>query len=213
VKVVDPDRRRQLLLELLRDALEAVDGRLCVRDALNARRGAKQPTWVFAVGKAACSMALGAHDALGPSLERVLLITKDGHVSPEISKLPNVEVIESAHPVPDERSLEAGARLLQAVDALPATADAVFLISGGASSLVEVLREGVGFDDLRKLNNAGLASGIDIEALNARRREISLIKGGRLAACLRGRKARFASPRGYCALWRRGGAARRAFYA
>jgi len=65
-------------------------------------------------------MILGAHDALGSSLERALLITKDEHTSPEVYRLAQVEIIESAHPIPDQRSLAAGARLLEWVDSVPA---------------------------------------------------------------------------------------------
>lgn len=182
------DGRRQILLDLLRDALEAVDGRRCTRQALLDRKLTK-PVWVFSVGKAACAMALGASDALGSQLQRLFVVTKDGHVSPEAHALPHAEILESAHPVPDARSLQAGERLRQVVAELPDTADAVFLISGGASSLVEALAPGVTLDELRQLNVSGHASGLDIAALNARRKQISLIKGGRLTAALRGRHA------------------------
>lgn len=135
-------------------------------------------------------MMLGAHDALGSRLQRALLITKDGHVSPEARALTHVEIHESAHPIPDARSLAAGARLLEWTQSLPADVDPLFLISGGASSLVEVLEEGVTFDDLTALNAEGMKSGIAIGELNARRARLSKIKGGRLAAALRGRAAK-----------------------
>jgi glycerate 2-kinase len=134
-------------------------------------------------------MLLGAHDVLGPSLERALVITKDGHLLPEVIALSNIETYESAHPVPDERSLEAGERLLRWVDELPESVDPLFLISGGASSLVEVLETGVSFADLEQLTSRGLAEGISIGELNARRARLSRIKGGRLTARLRGRRA------------------------
>ncbi len=134
-------------------------------------------------------MALGAHDALRSSLQRVLLITKDGHVSPQARSLPGVEVYESAHPVPDARSLAAGARLLGWLDELPPEAEPLFLVSGGASSLVEVLEPGVTFADLERLNSQGLAAGLSIGELNARRIRVSRLKGGRLAARLGRRQA------------------------
>lgn len=185
------ESRRRLLLELFRVGLKRVDGRSCVARAL--RAGAVAPAagiWIAAVGKAASAMILGAYDALSPSIRRALLITKDGHVSPEARRLPGVEIYESAHPVPDARSLEAGARLLRWVEELPADAQPLFLISGGASSLVEVLEEGVTFADLARINSQGLAEGVPIGELNARRARLSRIKGGRLAARLRGRPAR-----------------------
>src|SRR3569833_169090 len=84
--------------------------------------------------------------------------------------------------MPDERSLAAGERLLQWVDELPADTDVLFLISGGASSLVEALVPGVTFAELSALNARGLASGMTIVELNAQRAKLSQIKGGRLAA-------------------------------
>jgi glycerate 2-kinase len=187
------DPRRRLLLELLRAGLAAVDGRACTRDALRVRLPASQADatryQVAALGKAAAAMALGAADTLGARLERTLILTKDGHVDAAAHALPGVEIHESAHPVPDIRSLAAGARLLEFVEQLPRGVRPVFLISGGASSLVEALIPGVDLEALQRLNRAGLASGTSIEALNAERRRISRIKGGKLAAQLAGRSA------------------------
>jgi hydroxypyruvate reductase len=148
-----------------------------------------RPVWIAAVGKAAAAMMLGAHDALGGAIERALVITKDGHALPQLAAL-GAEILESAHPMPDERSLQAGERLLRWVDELPASIEPLFLISGGASSLVEVLEPGTSFADLERLTAAGLAAGIAIGELNARRARHSLIKGGRLTARLAGRPAR-----------------------
>jgi glycerate 2-kinase len=186
------DRRHELLLELLRAGLESVEGRRCVRAALLARPSTPRdaPVWAAAVGKAACAMALGAFDALGRSLERVLVVTKSGHLAAELLRLPGVEAYESAHPLPDERSLAAGRRLLDWVDALPAAVSPMFLISGGASSLVEVLEPGVSLAQLEQLSARALAQGVPIAELNARRARLSRIKGGRLAGHLAGRVAR-----------------------
>jgi glycerate 2-kinase len=184
------ESRRRLLLELFRVGLDRVDGRSCVAHALSGGFAPAAGIWIAAVGKAASAMVLGAYDALPASIERVLLITKDGHVSAEAHSLPGIEVYESAHPVPDGRSLEAGARLLRWVDELPADARPLFLVSGGASSLVEVLEDGVTFADLAQINSQGLAEGVAIGELNARRARVSRIKGGRLAARLQGRQAR-----------------------
>jgi len=197
-RIVEPasgraDPRRKILLELFRAALESVDGRLCVRNVLRERAVAdaaaggkptalNRPVWVAAVGKAASAMLLGAHDALGNTLTRALLITKDDHVAPQCFGVPGVEILESAHPMPDERSLAAGARLLAWVDEIPADTDVLFLISGGASSLVESLVPGATFEQLTALNARGLASGMAIGELNAQRAKLSQIKGGRLAA-------------------------------
>jgi hydroxypyruvate reductase len=185
------DRRHALLLDLFHAGLEAVAGRKCVREALLANPPAPRdtPVWAAAIGKAASSMALGAADALGDSLQRVLVITKSGHLAPELLALPTVAAHESAHPLPDERSLAAGQRLLEWIGELPWAAAPLFLISGGASSLVEVLEPGASLAQLEQLSALGLAEGVPIGELNARRARLSQIKGGRLAARLAGRTA------------------------
>jgi hydroxypyruvate reductase len=180
-----------LLLDLLQAGLARVEGRRCVRAALLARPmppGA--PIWVAAVGKAASSMTLGAVDAAGPSLERVLVITKAGHFAPELLSLAHLEAHEGAHPVPDERSLAAGRRLLAWVEEMPPSVAPLFLLSGGASSLVEVPAPGVSLAQLEQLSARALAEGIPIAELNRQRALLSRIKGGRLAAQLAGRAAR-----------------------
>jgi glycerate 2-kinase len=188
------DPRRGLLLRLLQAALAAVDGRRCVREALGAVPGSalavEGPVWLAAVGKAAPAMALGAHDALGGRIAHTLIITRDGHTPPELEKARGVEVIAGSHPVPDQRSLAAGERLLQWVEALPRDARPLFLISGGASSLVEVLRPGLTLAELERFTARELAAGTAIAALNAKRIALSRIKGGRLTARLAGRPAR-----------------------
>jgi hydroxypyruvate reductase len=173
----------------MQTALQRVEGRSCVRAAL-AAKGLAAPVWVAAVGKAATAMALGAHDALGSAIERTLIITRDAQPLSDFPAGARPEVCFGAHPVPDERSLKAGARLVEWVDTLPAHVQVLFLISGGASALVEVLRPGKTLRDLEALTREALASGIDINELNARRGALSDIKGGRLAARLHGRPAR-----------------------
>jgi glycerate 2-kinase len=185
---VSIDPRRRLLLDLLQAALARVDGRASTRTALSGRAGGR-PVHLAAIGKAAGSMALGARDALGGRIVRSLVITKDGHAPATLDSLPDVELLESAHPVPDERSLAAGERLLRWVDELPSDAEPLVLVSGGASSLVEALVDGATFDDLVRLNRAGLAGGLGITALNSQRVSLSRLKAGKLARRLAGRGA------------------------
>lgn len=180
---------RRALLQIYRAALAAVDGRRAVANALAAE---PPPAGLraVAVGKAADAMLAGALDAWGDALQAGLLITKAGHVDPGCYRQRPVQVLESAHPLPDRRSLAAGQALLEFLAAAPADAGLLFLISGGASSLVEVLPRDWALDDLQALNRHLLAAGADIHAINRLRRACSRIKGGRLAAHLAGREAR-----------------------
>jgi glycerate 2-kinase len=105
------------------------------------------------------------------------------------SKLPStVATFIGAHPIPDERSLAAGAALLDYATQL-ATAErrdepVLLLVSGGASALAEALKPGFTLADLQALTAAALADGADIVALNRRRRAVSRLKGGQLVEAL-----------------------------
>lgn len=174
------------MLSIFHSALAAVHGAACVERFLAVRR-LTGTVHAVAIGKAAGAMLDGARGALGERLQSALFITKPGHVTPGMEHRAGVTVMEAGHPVPDERSLQAGQALLDFIAALPDDAQVLFLISGGASSLVEVLPPGVGLDDLRLVNRWLLASGWEIHRMNALRKRLSCIKGGRLAAHLHGR--------------------------
>lgn len=174
-----------ILRTVLEAALQSVNGRSVVTDALRQRI---EPFGVIvAIGKAASSMLEGALQ-VQPNVP-ALLITKDGHVSPTLRNRTGVGIIEAGHPLPDARSLYAGRRLLEFIAAAPGDRPLLFLLSGGASSLVEVLPTGVTLDDWRRVNAWLLGSGLDIHAMNAVRKRLSCIKGGRLLEHLGGRRA------------------------
>jgi hydroxypyruvate reductase len=179
------DPKRRLLLGVFQRALESVNGRTRTRAA--AARLPNAADWrVFAIGKAASAMTLGALDVLGARVIEALVISKDGHFDRELEGTAGVTCLASSHPVPDERSLAAGAELLRRLARLAPNQKVLFLISGGASSLVEALPPGVSFADLKRVNEWGLSIGIDIVGLNRIRRTLSLIKGGRLLQRLSG---------------------------
>lgn len=180
------DERRRLLLHVFERALAAVNGRVRVREVLTFMTHAGR--WrVVAIGKAASAMTLGAMDILGEDLERTLVISKDEHFDPALLDAPRVGCLAAGHPLPDERSLQAGEQLQAFVRKSPRDQTLLFLISGGASSLAEVLPPGMTLEDLRKFNHWALASGHDIAAVNAVRRRLSMIKNGALLAELQGR--------------------------
>ena len=179
---------RHSLLELFDAALRAVDGRACVERVLR-YSGYEGMIAIFAVGKAASAMTLGALQSFGDMVESALVITKDGHADPALEGDARVTVIESAHPLPDSRSLEAGAELARCVSELPGSRFPIFLVSGGSSSLVELLQDGHTLADLRALNERGLAAGWGIATLNAERKKLSRLKGGGIARLLDGRDA------------------------
>jgi hydroxypyruvate reductase len=166
---------RDLLLRWFTVALDAVDGHKCVRSAI-ARRSLQTPVSLIAIGKAAVAMARGACDELGDQIDAGFVVTKYGHEG----SLP-WPVLTAGHPMPDQASLDAGETLLVFTERVPKENSVLFLLSGGASSLVEVLVPGVGLAQLQQLNQWILGSGIDIVAANELRKSISMLKAGRLA--------------------------------
>ena len=180
---------RDLLLTCFRAALDAVDARRCVATSLRERPLAGD--WhVVAVGKAAGAMACGALDALGARVIGGRVIVPAGHLPPGFPRdTTALRVLESAHPVPDERSLAAGEELIDYVTGLPRSAQVLCLVSGGASSLVEAPLPGVGLADLQRFNRWALGAGVPIGTVNALRRRLSRLKGGGLAALIGERRA------------------------
>ncbi len=174
--------RRTFLLELFDAALAAVNGRRRMREAL-AGRG-DDDVWVLAAGKAAGAMTLGALDVLGPAVSRALVVSRAGHFDRELRGRAGVQCLTGGHPLPDQGSLEAGAAALAMAREAPAGQRVLLLVSGGASSLLEVLPAGVSLAALREFNDWASAGGLDIASLNALRRSLSCLKGGRLLGAL-----------------------------
>ena len=178
---------RRLALDLYRHALEAVEGDQVVMRALRSDRGT-DPVAVISIGKAACAMASGALRHLGDRVESGLIITRHGYVSGFHDD--RLTVLTAGHPVPDAASLAAGKALLKQIDELPFDREILFLLSGGTSSLVEVLPPTVDLDTLARTNDWLLASGLDIHDMNRVRSALSEIKAGRLIPRLAGRPTR-----------------------
>ncbi len=180
--------QRDNLLAIYHAALQVVHGRVCVGKALK-RQGVSGDVYVVAIGKAASAMFLGAADVLQQQIAKALVITKHGYADAEVTAK-GAHLIEAGHPTPDQQSLDAGQVLLNFIHTAPADAALLFLISGGASSLVELLPDEVTLADLQRVNQWLLGSGLDIHAMNQVRKSLSLIKGGRLARQLGGRRVR-----------------------
>lgn len=179
---------REVLLDCFNAALAAVDARRAVELQL-AQRPLRGQWHLIAIGKAAGAMAQGAMAALGSQVEGGLVVLPDGYLPRGFDAAGHgLEVLQSAHPLPDERSLAAGARVADYVLALPGDAAVLCLISGGASSLVESLVPGKTLADLQALNRWALQSGAPIAEINAARRQLSRLKGGGLARMAGDRK-------------------------
>jgi glycerate 2-kinase len=136
----------------------------------------KGRTVVIGAGKGAAQMAAAFEQLWDGPLSGVI-VTRYGYAAP----CQHVKVLEASHPVPDEAGLVASAALFETVRDLSADDLVVALVCGGGSSLLPSPPEGLTLADEQALNEALLASGAPIGAMNAIRKHCSTIKGGRLA--------------------------------
>jgi hydroxypyruvate reductase len=134
-------------------------------------------------------MAQGAVAALDAQIAGGVIVVPADHVPAGFDPATHgLSVMYGSHPLPDEASLAAGQSVADFVAGLDAKAQVLFLVSGGASSLVESLIPGTSLADLQALNRWALQSGAAIAQVNALRRRISRLKGGGLARIALGRR-------------------------
>ncbi len=172
---MNPDSPQMFLRALFNAAVAAADPFACLPAHLPTPP--KGRTLVIGAGKAGGSMAKALEDHWPGPLEG-LVVTRYDH------KLPTsrIEVVEAAHPVPDEAGERAAARILASVKGLTADDLVICLISGGGSSLMSAPAAGLTLADKQAMNKALLKSGATITEMNCVRKHLSAIKGGRLAA-------------------------------
>jgi hydroxypyruvate reductase len=139
-----------------------------------------QPWYLIAVGKAAGAMASAAVAMGQQTLEQGFVVGKAG--SRRWFDDARVMHYKASHPIPDASSFAAGDALVSFVSALPQGARVLFLLSGGASALVEVLSDDMNAAQWQEQTAQWLASGWDIARINAERKSLSCIKGGKLLA-------------------------------
>jgi glycerate 2-kinase len=148
-----------------------------------------EPDLVVAVGKAASSMCRGALSSV-TEYGRAIVVTKYGHAGDALAEFRNVSVLESGHPLPDQRSIVAGEILLEAIKGLGPGSRLLFLLSGGASALAEILPDDMELAEWQDRTEKMIGSGMTIEAINAERKKVSRIKDGKLLQYFRGKAAR-----------------------
>jgi glycerate 2-kinase len=166
---------KPFLISIFNAAVAAADPERTIRDHLPARP--KGRTIVIGAGKGSAQMAAAFEKVWDGPIEG-LVVTRYGYGA----KCERIEIIEAAHPVPDAAGLEASRRLLEKVQGLTADDLVVALISGGGSALLPSPAAGLTLADEIAVNEALLASGAPIAAMNTIRKHVSTIKGGRLAA-------------------------------
>jgi hydroxypyruvate reductase len=187
------EEQREQALELVRAALLAVDPAAAVRRQLGLRGerllvGGRQVAdlsrvervLVLGGGKAAVPMAAACEALLGERVSDGLVITKHGHRAGELPG--RIRVLEAGHPLPDAAGVQATGRMLALLSGLTDRDLVLCLISGGGSALMTLPAPGVTLEHLERVNHLLLGAGAPIEAVNAVRKHLSQLKGGRLAA-------------------------------
>ena len=160
---------------IARSAVDAVCPDTAVRRALDGKSFAGR-LYLVAVGKAAWKMAEAALPCLDHPPESGIVITKYGHIE---HALLGITCYEAGHPVPDENTFAATRAVLEMTEGLKSSDTVLFLLSGGGSALFE--KPLVSGDELQGITKQLLASGADIVEVNAIRKRLSAVKGGRFA--------------------------------
>ncbi|MES2845401.1 MAG: glycerate kinase [Pseudomonadota bacterium] len=166
---------RTVLTGLFTAAVQAADPKLALRALLPDRP--KGRTVVIGAGKGAAQLAAAFEDLWDGPLTGVV-VTRYGYAAP----CRQIRVLEASHPVPDAAGIAASAALFEAVRGLGPDDLVVALICGGGSALLPCPPGDLTLEDEAGLNRALLASGAPISVMNAIRKQVSGIKGGRLAA-------------------------------
>lgn len=163
-----------LLTSLFDAAVAAADPKRCLPIRLNL--DASRRTWVFGAGKAAGRMAEVFEDSFQGEIQG--LIIGPGDAQPSLQRL---AYLTGAHPIPSQASVAAARAMLDQIDQVAADDQVVFLLSGGASALMACPPDGIELDELQTITQQMLNGGASIAELNAVRRVVSQVAGGRIA--------------------------------
>ena len=135
--------------------------------------------FLISIGKAAVEMAAAVEAICGKLLTGGLAITKHGHAQRRLRRIP---VIEAGHPIPDAAGIRAAHQVRGLLRELNARDLLLITVSGGASALLSAPADPITLAAKQKTTNLLLRAGADIFQLNAVRKHLSFLKGGRLAA-------------------------------
>jgi len=179
------DRARSIFLDALSQAsiakgfdrhVQYERGILRIREDLY-DLGSYSSVLAVSFGKAAHGMVAALSSQVGSTIEGIVA----SPVLPE-SQVRGYRYFHAGHPTPTDESIRAASAILRAVEAQPATALVIFMISGGGSSIVEKpIDDDISLHDLVATYHALVHSGAPIAEINAIRKHLSAVKGGRLA--------------------------------
>ncbi|MEM5532512.1 glycerate kinase type-2 family protein [Pseudoalteromonas arctica] len=171
------DSKKSFLIDLFTTAVNACKPSACMSKYLE-NIDASKGLCVVGAGKAAAEMAAEVNRFYGDKCFGAV-VTRYGYESS--GDTGRIKVLSANHPTPDDNSLAAGKELLELVRNNPADIPILFIISGGGSSLMCLPVDDVPFSQKQKLNQFLLRSGASVDEINVVRKQLSLVKGGKLA--------------------------------
>ena len=172
----DDGQARQALRAVFDAAVASADPRVVLAHHLPDKP--KGRCVVVGAGKSAAVMAQALEAAWPDVPLSGVVVTRYGHMAPT----QRISVREASHPVPDAAGEAAAREILASVAGLGPDDMVLALMSGGGSALLSLPAPGLTLADKQAVNRALLASGATISEMNAVRKHLSAIKGGRLAA-------------------------------
>lgn len=176
---LDDSALRGALTEIFMAAVKSADPHEALLKALPEKPRGR--CIVVGAGKASAAMAAALETAWPDVDLQGVVVTRYGHAAPT----QKIRIVEAAHPVSDAMSEVASMLMMEQVKNLTADDCVIALISGGGSSLLALPRKGITLADKQAVNKALLKSGATINEMNTVRKQLSDIKGGRLALAAR----------------------------
>jgi hydroxypyruvate reductase len=173
---------KSYLVELFKVAVNEALPAVCMPKHL-ADIDASQGLCILGAGKAAVQMA-EVIDEHFPEKCHGAIVTRYGYAKQ--SAIGNIKILKASHPIPDHGSLAAGQEILHIAQNNPVHIPVIFLISGGGSALLSLPIEGLAFDEKIEINDFLLSSGASINEINTVRKQLSQIKGNKLAQAVKG---------------------------
>ncbi|MCK4636621.1 MAG: glycerate kinase [Methanomicrobia archaeon] len=181
---------RKVALDIIEHGLKAIDtyeatkrlirfdGEILKVGHLQFDLSEKEDIYVIGAGKASFPIAKALEDILGERIKEGIVIEKRD------DKLKRIKVIKGGHPLPDEAGYKWAKKIMELATKIKRD-DLVFCpITGGSSALMTLPAEGISLKDVQTMTDLLLKSGASIKEINAVRKHISAIKGGRLAVAI-----------------------------
>ncbi|OGF62362.1 MAG: hypothetical protein A2Y62_17080 [Candidatus Fischerbacteria bacterium RBG_13_37_8] len=176
-------------MQIIHSAIEAVKGEVCVRNSAKRQDNELivkekhfsldnyERVMVVGAGKAVASMAKAIEEIMPDLISGGYLNVKYGH----LESLKKININEASHPIPDYSGMEGANRIMNIAEHLAEKDLLIVLISGGGSALLPLPEDSITLEEKQIATNHLIACGASIDEINAIRKHISKIKGGKLA--------------------------------